>query len=407
MSTVVSVLTPAGRGAIATVGLRGPQANQLLAACFRPLGRRDRDQSENLQFSSAGTVGRLIVGRFHAGEGPGEEVVVGQWSDEEIEVHCHGGVAAVRAVVSALVERGAQEFAWPEWIAQEEPDAIAAEARIALASARTERTAAILLDQLRGALRTAIEQILGYLAASAQDDTRSPQQPLQEIEQLLSSAGLGSRLVRPWQVVIAGPPNVGKSSLINAILGYERAIVSELPGTTRDVLTAATAIDGWPVELADTAGLREASDEIEAAGISRALQRIAPADLVLLVSDLSQLWTAEDRGQDKHASFATARCVLRVHNKVDLARRTGAALPRQAGDHYVSALTGEGLEPLLAAIARSLVPHVPPRGAAAAFTDRQVELLMAAKDFLHRGRWREAAERLQAIIDGPIEPRID
>jgi tRNA modification GTPase len=96
-------------------------------------------------------------------------------------------------------------------------------------------------------------------------------------------------------VVIAGPPNVGKSSLINALLGYQRAIVFDQPGTTRDVLTATTAIDGWPVELADTAGIREGDDAIETEGVARALAEIRAADLVVEVWDASQ--ETGDRGQ--------------------------------------------------------------------------------------------------------------
>ena len=88
-----------------------------------------------------------------------------------------------------------------------------------------------------------------------------------------------------WRVVIAGPPNVGKSSLINAMAGYERAIVSPLPGTTRDVVTLTTAIDGWPVQLADTAGLRASDDELESAGVKLAGAALAAADLVILVCD--------------------------------------------------------------------------------------------------------------------------
>ena len=116
-----------------------------------------------------------------------------------------------------------------------------------------------------------------------------------QIDDLLAHAATGLHLVRPWQVVVAGRPNVGKSSLINAIAGYQRAIVHSLPGTTRDIVSVQTALDGWPVEISDTAGLRRGSDPIEQAGIELAIDKIAAADLVVLVFDASSPWTDADR----------------------------------------------------------------------------------------------------------------
>ena len=105
--------------------------------------------------------------------------------------------------------------------------------------------------------------------------------------EMLQFRDLGLHLTTPWRVVLAGAPNVGKSSLMNAIAGYQRAIVSPTPGTTRDVVTVTTAIDGWPVQLADTAGLRETQDELESAGVALADAAIGEADLVIVVSDAS------------------------------------------------------------------------------------------------------------------------
>ena len=117
----------------------------------------------------------------------------------------------------------------------------------------------------------------------------------ERIDALLARERLGRHLTRPWSVVLAGRTNVGKSSLMNALAGYGRAIVHHAPGTTRDAVALATAIDGWPVELCDTAGLRAADDAVERAGIERARQRLAQADLVVLVADRSVPWSAEDQ----------------------------------------------------------------------------------------------------------------
>jgi tRNA modification GTPase len=367
-----------------------------------------------------------MVGRFGSGTGPGEEVVVGLWGPEEIEVHCHGGVAAVGAIVATFIERGAQEITWQEWIARDEADAIAAEARVALAAARTERTAAILLDQYRGALRSELESLIRRMALQGHQvrhGSDGPEGPLyrvlptanplpggaadvsREIGRLISLANVGLRLTQPWKVVIAGPPNVGKSSLLNAIVGYERAIVFNEPGTTRDVLTAPAAIDGWPLELADTAGLREAGEEIEAKGIARARQQISEADLVLLVSDLSRPTQASDRYlHDEVLRNSSRERVLIVRNKIDLAgeapAKQSASAPREEREFLVSALTGEGIPQLLATIVQALIGDPPSPAAAIPFTERQVALLREAQELASRGELVAAAKSLRATVFG-------
>ena len=193
---------------------------------------------------------------------------------------------------------------------------MAAAARLALAEARTTRAAAILLDQYRGALRRAVEQIEASLQAGAKDAAR------QQVEALLAHAATGLHLTRPWQVVVAGRPNVGKSSLVNAIAGYQRAIVHSTPGTTRDIVGVQTAMDGWPVEISDTAGLRESGEEIEQAGIDLARQKILAADLVVLVFDNSLPWSEQDQ-----ALVESYPAALRVYNKSDLPRAHGARPP--------------------------------------------------------------------------------
>jgi tRNA modification GTPase len=132
------------------------------------------------------------------------------------------------------------------------------------------------------------------------------------VERLSALAEVGSHLTHPWRIVLAGRPNVGKSSLINALVGFERALVHATPGTTRDLVTAASAIDGWPVELIDTAGLRSTGDALEAAGIRLAEGQMAAADLVVLVFD------ASSRGDVDQQQLATRWPeALTVYNKCD------------------------------------------------------------------------------------------
>jgi tRNA modification GTPase len=194
-------------------------------------------------------------------------------------------------------------------------------------------------------------------------------------------------------VVIAGRPNVGKSSLTNRIVGYERALVFDQPGTTRDVVWASTAIDGWPVELADTAGIRSGSGDIESQGIERARAQLAAADLVVLVTDARGPCTEEDL-----ALMAEWPEALLVANKVDLCagRASDSAIA-------TSAKTGEGVERLLEEIARRLMPDIAnegdeERGVGVPFTVRQQQHLQAAADALDERHTDKAIARLRQLI---------
>ena len=296
-------LTSRGRGAVATLRIDGCGALDVVARHFVGHGGRSLADVPS---------GQIVVGQFGL---DGEEVVVNRQSDFAVDLHCHGGLAAVARIEEIFVRGGCRQISWKEWVKSVEADPIAAAARLALAEAHTTAAAAILLDQYRGALRRAMEQIESSLQAGAKEAAR------QQIEALLVHSATGLHLIRPWQVVVAGAPNVGKSSLINAIAGYQRAIVHGTPGTTRDIVGVQTAMDGWPVEISDTAGLRETTEKIEQAGIDLARQTILAADLIVLVFDNSLPWSEQD--QVLVESYPSA---LRVHNKNDLpcGRRSAA-----------------------------------------------------------------------------------
>jgi tRNA modification GTPase len=310
-------------------------------------------------------------------EGPsGEELIVCRRSDVAVEIHCHGGTAAVRAVIVSLQQSGCQLITWREWLSQSELDPIRAAAQIALAGAPTMRTATILLDQYQGTLRAAVQQIVEDAAAG--DCTTAAR----KLAELLAYRGIGLHLTSPWHVVIAGPPNVGKSSLLNALVGYERAIVCDIPGTTRDVVGATTAIDGWPIQFSDTAGMRNSADELELAGIERAAAAIAGAELVILVEEATHF--LEHSGSPDSASITDilnrvppATPLIRILSKIDL-------LPIESKPSWgsepvaTSALTGQGIQDLLNVISRTLIPFPPPPGTAIPFTSAQVTQLEAA-----------------------------
>lgn len=375
--TLVVVLSPSGRSALASLLLVGPRAVEIVEDNFHAASKRQLDEQPQ---------DAILFGRWQAPES-GEEIVVCRRDDQSIELQCHGGHAAVQAIVAALVEAGARQIEWQDWIEHAETDPIVAAARIQMAAAPTERTASLLWQQSRGALRRQLDALSAFLLA----DELAP--ALAAVDELLAFAPLGLHLTKPWQVVLTGPPNVGKSSLLNALVGYERAIVHTQPGTTRDLVTTRTAFDGWPVELVDTAGVRAAADALESAGIDLAIARIATADLVVQVSD------ARD---DLHASKTDSadRPRLLVRNKVDLL--AADRLVMSANVVGCSALTGHGLEELQAAIVRRLVPRAPPLGHGIPFLPRQAAALAAIRDAIERGDTQQA---LLHLSRQPLAPR--
>jgi len=376
-----AVLTPAGRGAVAVVRISGPGAASVVARHFAAASGKPW---------SASPPGRITFGRFRPMTSPaapdsalGEELVVTARAADDVEIHGHGGKAAVDVILGTLAAGGIRIVDWRDLLAVEGADRIEAEATIALAEARTIRTASVLLDQQSGALRRAIDEIAADLAAGRTRDAA------ETLDRLLRFAPLGLRLTEPFRVTLAGRPNVGKSSLLNALVGYDRAIVFDAPGTTRDVVTAVTALDGWPVELADTAGRRESTDPLEAAGIDRAVRRSADDDLAVLVCDASTPWAAAD--DELTASLPAA---LVVHNKHDLGVVDADRRPEGL---FASAATGAGLLELQAAIVTRLVPVAPQPGQAIPFTERQIEALAAARAAIQSGDDARAGSALRGV----------
>jgi tRNA modification GTPase len=374
-SLVLVRLTPSGRGAIASLLVEGHGALPAVQACYRCRGGRPL---------KACLPDRLAFG--HIGPGPGEEVVVRVRSEESVELHCHGGQAAVALVEQALIDQGCRPVAWQPWARRNSENPLRADAFVALAEAPTERTAAILLDQCQGALERAIGDVDASLARGDCDEA------IGRLEALLARARVGLHLVEPWRVVVAGPANVGKSSLVNALLGYVRAIVDPAAGTTRDLVTATTAIEGWPVELCDTAGLRPSDHPVEQAGIELSRRSLSTADLVLLVFDLSQPWSTTDQDLlDRHPEAVV------VHNKSDL---PADPAPGRAPGIATSALRREGMEAVLRAIVLRLVPGAPEPAVAVPFTPDQVNALSQASRALRRRNPETARRMLDSLAHG-------
>jgi tRNA modification GTPase len=206
------------------------------------------------------------------------------------------------------------------------------------------------------------------------------------LDELARWTRLGRHLVTPWRVTVAGAPNVGKSSLVNALAGYQRCVVAATPGTTRDVVTTLLALDGWPVEVADTAGLRSAaSDELEGQGIDLARSAAVGADLCLWILDGSAVpvWPT--------TPMPNIRFVI---NKVDLP--AAWSFERAGNTPLVSAQTGAGIADVCGVVARWLVPEVPAPGSAVPFTAELCQRVEDSRQQLAAGRLAEARAVLAA-----------
>ena len=382
---LAALLTPIGRGAIATIRVS-------LLGASRPVADVWPFRAANGRPLSSQSVGRIVFG--HWGSEPSEEIVLCALDDATLEIHCHGGDAASRRILRDLAAAGCRVVAWPEFLQQTESP-LRAEIMGELCRATTLPTAAILWEQANGLF----ELTVGALVAEAPGNLPAA---AARIREWLAWADFGLHLTRPWRVVLAGRPNVGKSSLINAILGYTRCVVFDQPGTTRDVVSAQTAIDGWPIEVSDTAGLRASADPLESAGIERARQTLETADLAVVLIDVSQPASAADR-----AILAEHRPAIVVAHKCDLVAYEGNdRWQTDETDQWlrVSAKTGVGVEALVAAISLQLVPRVPPPDSLIPLTERHVALLNTALAAAERADTAGLAQSLAALLTGADDP---
>jgi tRNA modification GTPase len=352
--TVIALLTPPGKAALATIAVTGPRAWETVRALFHP---RSGSALAELPESGQFRLGRL-------GDAVSEEAVLAVRSIEPIllELHVHGGYEVTRYLLELFAECGDIPVSWQQMLQRYESDSIRGMAANVLACTTTTRTAAIALDQYQGAFRAFLRQTEALIVAGEFERARKV------VQDVLRYADVGRHLTAPWRVVIAGAPNVGKSSLVNALAGYHRSVVSPTTGTTRDVVTAQLAIDGWPVEVVDTAGLRVGGEALEEMGIDQACAAVAESDLAIWLVDAS----AEPVWPDD--ALHTLRQLRIVVNKIDLPARWGV----DEGFLSLSATTGQGVPELVAALGTWLVSDPPPAGAAVPCTNEMIEHLLEA-----------------------------
>ncbi len=347
--TCCALLTGTGRSAVAVIAIRGEQAEQTLLRCFQPATQRPFSPGE-IRFGLWRNVDQDVGG---------EAVVVTPLDHDSLEVHCHGGPAAIARITDGLQRMGVALVDPSEWPSDSQIPLVIAEAQGVLVACQTTRTAAVALDQLRGAMPRWAASMKRQVADDGQRDISLVHA---EIRRLLAAAVFGIRLAEPFRVVLCGPPNVGKSSLVNAIVGYDRSITLDQPGTTRDVLHADTVIDGIPIRLSDTAGIRDSVESIEREGISRARTAVGEADLVLCIEQPGVEFTLNLRPTP----------TLRVLNKADLLPETGHPTEH---DIRTVATGGEGIENLMRAIVAELIASFPKSGMPVPLNTRQSDCL--------------------------------
>jgi tRNA modification GTPase len=336
--TIVAISTPPGQGALGMIRLSGEQAIELVNGLFK--GKDLRQQAANT----------VHYGRFMKGEEVLDEVVVTLFRgprsftrEDTVELSFHGSPYILREALQILVDAGARladpgEFTQRAFL-NGAMDLAQAEAVADLIAANSAGAHHLALQQLRGGVSDELKDLRGQLLhftslieleldfgeedvefADRHQLTTLVQNILKRVEQLIDSFQLGNALKQGVPTVILGKPNAGKSTLLNALLNENRAIVSDIPGTTRDMIEDRLHIGGIEFRLQDTAGVRETADQIEAEGVSRSLQLAAQAGLVLYVFDATTESVAEAEAYVEGLKLGAGH-VLLVANKQDL--RTG------------------------------------------------------------------------------------
>lgn len=368
--TIAAIATPLGEGGLAVVRISGPNALAIADQCFVPLGKASLTPS-------AAPSHTLHYGRItRRGQNVDEVLLAVMRSprtltrEDVVEITCHGGLLPAKLALDTVLEHGARlaepgEFTKRAFL-NGRIDLAQAEAVADLIHARTELALAAANEQLAGRLSQRInglrDDLLHTLAhveahidfpdEDIAPDTRSQlvgrlERGAQRMDELLRTANEGQILRRGIRAAIVGRPNAGKSSLLNQLLGHDRAIVSAIPGTTRDTIEETANIRGLPVVFVDTAGLREGRDEIEVEGIRRSREALAKAELILHVLDASEPLTSADKTYV--TEFAGKKRVL-VRNKIDLPARLALPDGLKASVVEVCCLSGQGIEQLKDAI---------------------------------------------------------
>ncbi len=334
--TIVALATAVGECSISVIRLSGPEAGGIIAGAFQPRNRRRYEQNDNYT---------AYLGNFYDGEKLLDEVMIvrmfapASYTGEDVyEISCHGGPWVTEQIIRCCLKLGARMAEAGEFTKRAflngKMDLVQAEAVIDLIKARTDTGAKLALLQLNGKLsepivevRHEVLDILSFIEAGIdfpEDDVEDlDRAQLQEMivkakvtmDDLIEGSKTGKILREGLTTVIVGKPNVGKSSLLNALLKEERAIVTDIPGTTRDEIREWVSIGGILLQLIDTAGIRESQDQVERIGIERTWKAMEKADLIILVRQAGEELSEEE----KEIMTNYSDQVIVLDNKSDLA----------------------------------------------------------------------------------------
>jgi tRNA modification GTPase len=419
---------------VAIVRVSGPRAEAIGRALFQPAGRQRWDSH------------RVLYGHVvdpASGERVDEALLLLMRAprsftrEDVVEFHCHGGLVVVRRVLELVGVAGARPARAGEFslraVLHGRLDLTRAEAIGQLVAARGRRAAQLAMAGLDGGLQRRISRIraalldqLSELEARLDFEDELPTLDggavaralaslREELERLVAEARQGELLREGLRVAIVGRPNVGKSSLLNLLSQRERAIVTDSPGTTRDLLESELVLDGVPLTLLDTAGIRPTSDPVERLGIARSEGALASADVVLLLFDLADGWTAADEGLRQRVPPGVP--LLVVGNKRD--RMPAGSAPPEA-EVTLCALSGEGRQELTAALLErcgatdlqglEVALNSRQRDLAAAAAAALARTLEAASEGLPWDFWtidlREAIQRLGEITGDDVNEAV-
>ncbi len=420
MDTIAAISTPPGVGGIAVLRVSGPEA---LAVAARVLRTR-----KPLQQVPSRRV--ILAEALDSGGDPLDQVLVTVFraphsytGEDLVEISCHGGRVLPHLILEGLIQAGARlagpgEFTKRAFL-NGKMDLIQAAAVRDLIEARSREGVRQALKRLKGEVSKRIDafaQRLFRLIAEleARIDFEEDVPPLEdswiedqirglmaEADGLIRQGKQGGYYLQGLRIALIGPPNAGKSTLFNRLLGEERAIVTEIPGTTRDVVSEERIFAGVPVKFLDTAGLRETQDPVESLGVERTQQTLEDADLVILVLDLTQ------PDQTPEVAIPKDRPLLRVWNKADLVPHPVSG----AEGLVISALTGEGLDRLKASLEQQIRTLV--GSGEMSLAEREIHLLSSARADLQEAlhahhqslgmeivvfHLREAYQRLQEMV---------
>lgn len=399
--TIVALSTPPGTGAIGVIRLSGASAISIAEKVFS--GKKLSEQPSHT----------LHHGFIKNGDEVIDEVVIGIFkaphsytTEDVIEISCHGSDFIIQKIISLLIEKGARtakpgEFTMRAFL-NGRMDLAQAEAVADLIAAQTQASHDMALNQMRGGYSSELKNLryeLIHFASLLELELDFSEEDVQfaershllkllekinnELDKLIRSFELGNVIKNGVATVIAGRPNAGKSTLLNALLNEERAIVSEIPGTTRDTIEENLNINGILFRLIDTAGIREAHDVIEKIGVERTMEKISSSTLLLYVFDVSEMTIPEVHDDLSRFSRDASRLIV-VVNKIDKGLQAEKVLPLEAFPSvaFVSSLNRENIDSLRQMMFEKIAGEQTNLESAVVTNARHVEVLKKTKAIL-------------------------